>query len=268
MEQKRFSRIIDSVFVNAPFSWLLEKDLLEPFCKYRLNPEIGIDAYSMEKWSRADFEAVAERFRENGRRITLHGPFIDLSPGSPDPAIRRVTRERIACLLSLVPVFSPVSVVCHAGYDESRYGFIKEQWYEHAASFWNDFGRRFKKAGTRLMLENVYETEPDQLLELFSRLDETCIGWCFDPGHAYAMGRAQLRDWTGALGRYLGQVHLHDNSGDTDSHLGLGKGLIPLGLVRDMILADRDRIVITLEPHTREALFDSLSYLDAEGWFA
>lgn len=37
-----------------------------------------------------------------------------------------------------------------------------------------------------------------------------------------------MREWIEALGGQIGYVHLHDNRGDEDEHLGLGSGTIPM----------------------------------------
>ena len=51
-------------------------------CSIRLTPE--------------EAAIVADQFHDAGRTITLHGPFIDLSAGSPDAAIRKVHGEAVS----------------------------------------------------------------------------------------------------------------------------------------------------------------------------
>jgi len=107
---RTITRIIQKVQINIPFTMLYES-YLETFIEYGLNPEIGLDAAALDRFSMADFSRIAEKFHKNSRTVTFHGPFIDLSAGSPDPAVRRITRQRLEQLLELVPLFKPLSVM-------------------------------------------------------------------------------------------------------------------------------------------------------------
>lgn len=262
MNHERVAHIIRQVQVNIPFR-MLSETYLPTFLDYGLNPEIGIDADAIDSYTTADFERIADQFHRKNRTITLHGPFLDLSPGSRDPAIREVTRSRLAALIGLVTVFSPRTVVCHAGYDHRRYGFYREEWLDSNLAFWSRVGKEVKAAGARLMLENVYEERPEDLLALFEGLKSADVGFCFDPGHQSAFSRASLSEWLAVLGSTIGQVHLHDNHGDTDAHLAMGQGQIPF----DQLFAyfndnPEQPIVFTLEPHEEEYLWPSLTYLE------
>jgi sugar phosphate isomerase/epimerase len=107
---------------------MLQEGLLDHFIRHRLNPEIGIDAEAIERYSPQDFAEVADALRRHGLTVTLHAPFVDLCAGSPDPAIRAVTRRRFEELTELVPLFQPRSVVAHAGYDWQRYDYFRKIW--------------------------------------------------------------------------------------------------------------------------------------------
>jgi len=259
--------VIDRVQVNIPFSWLVEEKWLRLFTEYRLNPEIGLDAAALDRYSRTEFTDIARRFHDLDRTITLHGPFIDLSPGSPDPAIREVTRRRLEQVIAAAGMFQPASVVCHAGYDHSRYGFIEAEWYEHAAATWNWAGRRLAETGSRLMLENVYETDPGQLLALFEKLATGTFACCLDIGHLTAFGKSTVRPWLDALSPHIGQLHLHDNDGSADQHRGLGTGKIDTTPLIDLFSSRPAYPIVTLEPHERDDLFASLRYLTDLKWF-
>ena len=107
------------VQVNIPFKMLYDS-YLDRFLEYELNPEIGLDAAALERFTLADFKSIGDILHDNALSVTLHGPFIDLSAGSTDPAVMALTRNRFEQLLNLVPVFKPKAVVCHAGYDWKR----------------------------------------------------------------------------------------------------------------------------------------------------
>ena len=250
-----------ALYVNIPF-FMLHEGHLEAFLRYRLNPEIGLDAGSLDRYSISEYMAIAERLRGGGLSMTLHGPFMDLSPGSPDPEVWKVTRRRFEKMLRLLPYFRPRSVVCHAGYDDRRYWHIKGLWLEKSVEMWTWLGARVGDEGACLMLENVYESDPEDLLVLFEQLEGRGIRFCLDAGHLAAFSRQPMETWISCLGTRVGQLHLHDNAGSRDDHLALGSGTIDFaamfGHLKQVL---RDPPIITLEPHREEDLCPSLECL-------
>jgi len=247
--------------INIPFRMLVE-EYLELFVNNGINPEIGIDADTLDNFKISDFENIAGNLSVYRPRITLHGPFMDLSAGSKDPEIRGVTRRRLGQLLQLIPIFKPETVVCHAGYDTRRNAFFKEIWIENSLVIWSWLARQLDKMGTRLMLENVYEKDPEDLLVLLRGLKTEKVGLCLDIGHLWSFGNSTPAIWLDAAGEFIGQFHLHDNDGTFDQHLGLGSGNIDFMPVWRFMRSKRtDPPVITIEPHQKEDLTKSLVYL-------
>ena len=87
------SQILSEIQVNIPFTMLYES-YLPQFLENGLNPEIGFDAAALDQFSLKDFEGVARQIRKRGLSTTLHAPYLDLSPGSLDSAIRSLTKRR------------------------------------------------------------------------------------------------------------------------------------------------------------------------------
>lgn len=262
---KTLNQIIQNVQINIPFTMLYETHL-EAFMEHGLNPEIGLDAAALDRFSIADFRRIAQKFQKHSKTVTLHGPFIDLSAGSPDPAVRRLTRRRLDQLLELVPLFKPLAVVCHAGYDTKRYGYFKETWSENSLALWSWMAQRVAEHGACLMLENVYENGPQDIQFLFENLRNQGVGFCLDAGHATVFGQSDLAEWLEVLGPYLGQLHLHDNLGHEDEHLAMGSGIIDFNKIFKYLKKSGNvPPVVTLEPHTEKDLWPSLRYL-AHDW--
>ncbi|MFH1990849.1 MAG: sugar phosphate isomerase/epimerase family protein [Pseudomonadota bacterium] len=255
------NRLIAKTQVNVPFSMLYETHL-DRFLKNGLNPEIGLDCNALERFSLSDFRAVAVRLQQGGLAITLHAPFMDLSPGSPDPAIRALTRRRFEQVLELVPLFKPKSVVCHAAYDWKRYSHLKDQWFKNSLETWSWLGKRIQGEGGVLMLENVYERDPEDLRTLFEGLGGHVAGFCLDTGHQAVFGRVAMETWIESLGPFLGQVHLHDNCGRQDEHLALGRGQIDFKKFFEQLKRiKKEPPIITLEPHREGDFWPSIEYL-------
>jgi len=254
-----------NVQVNIPFTMLWDS-YLERIMEERLNPEIGLDAAALENFSRDDFQSVAEKLNGRELLVTLHGPFMDLSSGSPDPDVWDLTRRRYEQVAELVPLFKPRSVVCHAGFDARRYGFLGEAWYQKSLQMWSWLSRRLFDDGTRLMLENVFEEDPEDLKHLFENLDPEKAGFCLDVGHCSAFGSAPVESWIRCLGPYIEQLHLHDNHGQKDDHLCLGRGRIDFEGVFSLLLKTlKKQPIVTLEPHREEDVWPAFAYL-SEVW--
>ena len=259
------SHIIQKVQINVPFSMLYDT-YLDAFITNGLNPEIGLDAAALDRFTYEDFSRIAGEFRKNPRTVTLHGPFMDLNPGSPDSAVRRVTEQRFEQLLELVPLFKPKSVVCHAGYDARRYDYFKDTWLEKSLEFWLRLASRLTANGSRLMLENVYEDGPEDIRTLFEKLSGQAVGFCLDTGHVSAFSQSDLGTWLAVLEPYLGQLHLHDNFGNSDAHLAIGSGNIDFSYIFNYLKKNpQARPIITLEPHRETELWSSLEFL-ADVW--
>ena len=250
------------VQISIPFN-MLHDTYLDRFLAEGLNPEIAIEAVSLDRFKHNDFVRIADEFHKRSLRITLHGPFADLAAGSADKAVRTITRKRFEQMLELVPVFRPHSVVCHAGYDWRRYGYNPAGWYKRSLKQWKWLAKRLKKAGSRLMLENVYESEPEEMLPLLEPLSDFGVGFCFDAGHQVSFGQSTLEHWCRTTAPFLGQLHLHDNFGTGDDHLGLGQGVIDFKkLFRLVKRLTPQQPLVTLEIHNEEEIMPSLEYLE------
>jgi sugar phosphate isomerase/epimerase len=258
----RQHEIIRRIQVNIPFTMLVQKEWLELFLGLELNPEIGLDAAALDNFSSDDFAHISKKFEKRGCTITLHAPFLDLSPGSPDPKIREITRHRYLQLIETIPIFNPISIVCHSGYDDDRYSFCKGEWMTYCIETLQWLGKEIHQRGSRMMLENVYETHPDDLLAVLRHLDPAHTRCCLDVGHLTVFGKSPLESWISALGPYIGQFHLHDNHGARDNHIGLGEGCIDFKSVFDFIQALQPPPILTLEPHKKEDFAASLSFLE------
>ncbi|MBI4794813.1 MAG: sugar phosphate isomerase/epimerase [Deltaproteobacteria bacterium] len=254
--------LIPRVQVNIPFPFL-GKGYLDLFLDRGLNPEIGLDAYSLSHFQRRDFARTAWAFHQARRRLTLHAPFQDLLPGALDEMILYSSRRRLGQAFRLLPVFKPVTIVCHLGYDAKFYQWERRDWLARSAATWKEFSALATAHGVTVMVENVYETDPDLFVQLLTLVNAPNLQVCLDVGHLQAFGGGDFERWLNTLWPLIGQLHLHDNRGDQDTHLALGRGTVPLESVLHF-LAGRDRQpLVTLEPHQEGSLAPSLEYLAA-----
>ena len=93
--------LVDRVQVNVPFPFLID-GYLDRFLNRGLNPEIGLDAWSLGTYPPKTLRGIARVFRDAGRRLTIHGPFQDLAPGA-DVAVPQKKPSGNARLVMNVP---------------------------------------------------------------------------------------------------------------------------------------------------------------------
>ncbi len=250
------------IHVSIPFSMLIES-YLEAFLENRVNPEIVFGADSLDNYSEKDYRYVADRLHSCGLSVTLHAPYMDLCPGSPDKRVKEVARFRFFQILPLVTIFKAKSVVFHTGFDEKKYYEIRNTWLENSLQIWRQMAEELAKRGAKLMLENVFEKRPEDMLALIRKLEGyKNTGLCFDPAHAHVFSIIPVKRWAESLLPYIGELHLHNNSGNWDEHRGLDKGLIDFKELLDIISKGTTEMpIITLEVHNDEEFWSSLEYL-------
>jgi sugar phosphate isomerase/epimerase len=234
---------------------------LEVFLDQGLNPEIGLDAWSLNAYPPETFRRVAWALARAGRRCTIHGPFQDLSPGARDDFILAASRQRLRQAWRWLPVFRPEAVICHLGYEERHFHWDQAEWLKRVAATFRELGARASKYGVRVMLENVYEQDPELIRDAVTQIDLSNVRVCLDVGHLHAFGGGDFKGWLEILWPIIGHLHLHDNQGTGDDHQALGTGSVPLEFVLTFLAERGIQPLITLEPHQEGSLAPSLEYL-------
>ncbi len=252
-------KLLADVHISMP--WRFLPQYLEMILHYRMNLEIGFDANQLDAVPRTEMNAVASKLQKRGCRITLHGPFWDLSPGSVDSLIRKISKLRLDQFMRIFEIFRPIQVVCHTGYDPRHHGGHRQIWLDHSMGTWEDLVRQAEKLGIPLLLENVWEHDPLLHQEIFRRIPSACFGFCLDVGHQNCFSKTSLDQWIEALSDFLMEMHLHDNNGTRDAHLPIGQGNIDFVTLFRVLEKAGKKPLLTLEPHRKEHLVETLAGL-------
>ncbi|WP_300159001.1 sugar phosphate isomerase/epimerase [Solidesulfovibrio sp.] len=236
----------------------------------RVPPELGLDPVLMDAKTPAWHREAARRLDEADLPRTLHLPFFDLQPGSADARIRAASLDRLREALETASVYAPDRLVGHSAYNRFLYIRSFDDWAQRAADTWAEALAAWP-GHPPLCLENTFETDPatvsGAVAALRERLPEAArgrVGACFDVGHwfSFAGGKAlsNLDAWLDALAPYLLHLHLHDNDGSFDQHLGPGQGEIPFAAILDGLAARGLRPTATFEPHAPAAFAAALAF--------
>ena len=179
--------------------------------------------------------------------VAMHGPFGDLNTGSFDPLVRETARQRIQEGLGIALQLGAKHIVYHHG-RVPRAG-PEPSWIERSADFWRTFMREVP-TDIHVHLENMLEEGPSVLSGIIDEVGNPNLRANLDIGHAHCNSLTPVVEWIQSLGNRIGYVHLHDNNGDRDEHLGLGRGSIPV-----------EDVCVALESNAPDAIWA----IEAEG---
>jgi sugar phosphate isomerase/epimerase len=252
--------ITSRCFINAPFDFL--KDNIDSIINLGIQPEIGLENDILYTFSLDEFSEVARKLKAASLSCTLHAPFHELSVGALDPFIREASRNKLRKAFNLIEVFEPRSIVCHLGFEDNKHGYKQEKWFNNSLEGWQELLEIAEVNKTHLMLENTYETSPLQLKEMIEALDSQYARFCLDVGHTLTFAKNRWQDWLPELEPWLGQLHLHDNHGDRDTHLPIGQGLFDFDSFVAYLKVKNLSPIMTLEPHREEDVVESLLAFD------
>lgn len=237
----------------------------------RVPPELGLDPVLLDATGTDWHRETARRVRDAGLPCTLHLPFFDLQPGSADARVRAASRDRLREAMDAAAIYAPERLVGHAAYNRFLYIRSFNEWAARAADTWAEVLASWP-GHPPLCLENTHETDPATVAGAVAALRERLpeaergrVGICFDVGHwfSFAGGKEaeNLDAWLDALAPYLLHLHLHDNDGSFDQHLGPGQGEIPFDALFAGLAARGLRPTATFEPHTPAAFEAALAFV-------
>ncbi|GFO65737.1 sugar phosphate isomerase/epimerase [Geomonas paludis] len=247
------------VFVHVPYSQIGEH--LPFILERKLNPEIYLSADALDAATPAQLAETARALAGEGLSCTIHAPFMDLNPGSLERMLRDATMHRFGQVLDAAAVLRPEVMVFHPGFDRWRYGEAQGQWLELSVAAWREVLRRTREIGTVVAVENIFEEEPSTLKALFEAVQDPSFGHCFDVGHWNLFKRVGMEEWFEALGSWIREVHIHDNSGTRDDHAPPGEGAIDFGLFFKLMERYAPDAAYTIESHSTPHLESSLQVL-------
>lgn len=258
------SPLKQNCFVCAPFLKLRQN--LDFFIEQGIQPEIGLEGTLLYDLVADDFIAVADALAQAKLQCTLHAPFYELYPASLDPHIQAISRYKLRKAFELIDIFQPQSIVCHLGFEENKHGYREDLWFANAFEAWRELVELAARSATPVMFENTYERSTAQLKRMLGALNNEYAQFCFDLGHVTAFAGNRWQDWLPELSPWLGQVHLHDNHGKRDDHLGLGEGLVDFKGFFAFLEQEDLRPLLTMEPHHAGGMEIGFEYLTANGF--
>ncbi len=255
--------------VNVPFSMLIRR--VDFAIENRINPEIYFSGQDLDTCNKKEVYRLAETLKHNRLEVTIHAPYLDLSPGGADQKVKEVTLDRFSKTIELARLLKPKSIVFHPGYEEREFDGNVDLWLKSSLETWRPLVMEAEKTGLVFAIENVYEETPDSLKDLLDEIHSPQFRFCFDTGHYHAFSKRKvpISIWMETLGSYLWEVHLHDNHTESDEHLPMGEGGFDFDQFFGLLSQFKLKPIFTIEPHQEDHLRRGLEaaqkYIDEKG---
>lgn len=244
------------------FSHLLNDEEMKEIVQ---NTHMGIE--SIEFSVAENLDCLTETLRTYEKRLesmgcdhlTLHGPFLDLNPMAYDSLVTEATAKRYEQAYEAARVLGAFRIILHTCFVPSVY--FLTGWSDRMADFYNRFLDK-KDDSIEILIENVLDPYPTPLKEIAEKVSHPAFGICLDVGHANCYSEISCKEWADTLAPYIRHLHLHDNNGDRDSHLAVGKGIIPFNEIF-AALKQRSDVSCTIECNTKEDVLESFRKLSS-----
>lgn len=245
------------VFINIPYRMVAAN------IKRIMGLDVGTEVYTennlLDDVNMKDVKELGKALRDCGIECTVHAPFMDLSPGGYDRAIKRISIDKIKKAVEVAHNLDAKGIVCHPGYDRWRFDGNEQLWLDSSIETWNEI---LNEAGKELevMLENIFEETPSTLIAIFGYFREKNLYFCFDTGHFNLFSKVSLEGWLVPLKNKIREMHIHDNNKSADDHLPLGTGSFPFRELKAFI-RNVSNIRFTTEFHGEEHAMPSIKNL-------
>jgi sugar phosphate isomerase/epimerase len=219
----------------------------------------GIELSSYHFWPermRADeVEHMRVVIKRRGMRLAIHARHRGISFGVHDAALRQCFVEELQATVRFAAELGGDVVVAHVGeivppanhrYDSEL--TLRQEAFQFALDSFARCAPVAADCGVRICVENV-QLRSNEVITSFAdhvRLVDTighpAVVCALDTGHAHVNGGIEA--CFAAFGPRLQHIHLHDNHGEKDEHLEVGKGAIRFAELAHFLHQFRDIIAL------------------------
>jgi sugar phosphate isomerase/epimerase len=205
---------------------------------------------------------IKKNLKKTPFKCHLHGPFFGLQYDCKDAEIRAVCKKKYERALRVAGMLNAEHVVVHSTFNPlDPHPRAAQVWLKQSADFWKSLIPSARKNNCMLVIENIFDRTPENIIKLINEVDSPYFKGCLDVGHANIFGTISITEWLDAYKKELFHLHLHDNFGKTDDHLAIGSGTVPY----DEFFAGLEKVrhvpACTIEVLNADELSKSMDYL-------
>lgn len=201
--------------------------------------------------------------------LTLHGPFLDMVSGSPDPRINAVCSSRYSHAIRIAAELGAEQIVFHANFIGSLHNtFYRDGWHQRNVEFWGPMAEYAQMHNVRIAMENMWEFDPTIIGDLLSAVNHPSLRACVDVGHAHLFTDAAFswQDWVDVMAPWIIEFHLNNNDGILDEHHALDwdQGVLNYGQLLPSLLTQFPDAKFVLEMDQVADMVTSLRYFNLQ----
>lgn len=174
--------------------------------------------------------ALKEIAKSSKLRFSVHAPFADMNIASPSKPMLRATLKRLKQSMNYANLLNANIWVFHPGAKTGISMFYPgEEWKQNGKSLFEIY-KTAEDYGLNIAIENLPEKygfimkNPKDFLRVYKETGINGLGIALDVGHANLEG--QTENFLRKLPDKIWHIHVSDNLGEHDQHLGLGYGKI------------------------------------------
>jgi sugar phosphate isomerase/epimerase len=228
---------------------------------------IEVMAFAFPDTLDGDWRTLATRYMRPLQsvkgRLTMHGPFMDMAPGSPDKRVNQVCAERYQAAIRIGAELGIELIVFHANFIANIHTQeYRQGWQRRNVDFWGPLADYARYYGLTIAVENMWEFDPDIIGDVVKQLNHPHLRACLDVGHAHLYGEVPFDHWLNTLEPVLDHAHINNNDGKMDFHRGLAEGVLDYQALLQRMRSLLNPPSFTLEMDQVEAMVASLPFLE------
>jgi sugar phosphate isomerase/epimerase len=198
--------------------------------------------------------------KSRGIKYTVHAPFADINIASPSKPILNASLKRLKESMAYANALDAKLWVFHPGNKTGISMFYPgEDWKQNSKSL-SELHQTAEEYGLNIALENLPEKygflmkQPADFKKFYKETSLHDIGIVLDMGHANLEG--QTEQFLRKLPDKIVHIHVSDNMGENDQHLGLGYGKIDWQQFAETLreIAYDKTVLIEAVEHVNESL--------------
>lgn len=194
--------------------------------------------------------------------ITVHGPFMDMAPGSPDRRINAVCMDRYQHAIRIAADLGAEKIVFHANFIAAIHNITyRRNWHERNVVFWAEIAEYARDFDVIVTIENMWEFDPNIIGDILAEVDHPNLKACLDVGHAHLFGQDYpFETWLLTFGPWLSHMHMNNTEGKLDTHNALNEGIIDYERILERIRRFNRMPTMVLEMYNVSEMRESLPF--------
>jgi sugar phosphate isomerase/epimerase len=223
------------------------------------------DPYLLSALSKTEHKkTVRDIVKSFNFKYFVHAPYIDINLTSMNPILRKASEKTILKTIVFAADIGAKLVVSHVGRlsrDYSKEMITKS--LKNVIPCLRNLTNVSKNNGIIFSIENDHKSN-DQILagypeQLMCLIEKVGCKFTLDVGHANTI--TKIGTFIDTLAEHIVYVHLHDNNGEQDAHLSLGKGNINFSAVIANLRKNEYTGPLMVEVHSFSGLKESVTLL-------